>query len=248
MLSRDYKTLKQFWKQNNIGNFVFITKPELQGFITNHSLADLLSKRELFWFEKIDYSKRRDDWLLGRYATKLLVARFWEELNNEQITLSGIELIPRNKDKPVVILKRSFALEYDTSLSHTDECAVAAVATSRTTKIGIDIEKIKTFHSPVLSYFLSEKEIKQKANYSCSTDAFYTTLWTLKEAALKALRIGINGSFKETEVSMSSLADATIRVAKKQVSGPNKLLSPHAIGLVSEISHYTVGTVLFSKR
>jgi len=84
--------------------------------------------------------------------------------------------------------------------SHSEDLVV--VAFSRTQEIGIDIEFKKDIDIEILKDFLhlQEQKILQKSK---TTSALFYSLWTKKEALLKASGVGINADFKTIDCSKS---------------------------------------------
>jgi len=73
------------------------------------------------------------------------------------------------------------------SLSHKPKCVTAVVSKE---KIGVDVEEIKPRPRSTFSLVASDEEWKLGKDRSCDTFFRY---WTAKEAALKAVGIGIGG-------------------------------------------------------
>ena len=128
----------------------------------------------------LPWPERRPDWRAGRIAAKRAVAR---ALGLDDPT--RIELVPVSSGAPQLVLRggdgsrRSAALTL--SVSHRSGRAAAA-ATSDPGGLGIDLELADQVQAAHAGYYLSVAEQQLARRYSL------TDLWTLKEAAWKALR------------------------------------------------------------
>ena len=128
----------------------------------------------------------------ARILSKLLLLRGLSDLfPNENIDLQFLQTDgkPIYKNLPI----------YFTS-SHSEDLVV--VAFSRTQEIGIDIEFKKNIDTEIFKDFLHLQE--QKALQKSKTrSALFYSLWTKKEALLKASGVGINADFKTIDCSKS---------------------------------------------
>ena len=71
------------------------------------------------------------------------------------------------------------------NLSHSGEMAVCAFSDE---EVSIDIERNKEFKDELINYVFDKREIrvvKDKASDAASTNAMYTSLWTIKESLMK---------------------------------------------------------------
>jgi 4'-phosphopantetheinyl transferase EntD len=87
--------------------------------------------------------------------------------------------------------RRSIAL----SLTHSDGRA-AAIAAPAGSRIGIDLEHVEAIDPARERFFLTERERRSVGRIATAV------LWTLKEAAWKALRLGSSVGFHELELSI----------------------------------------------
>lgn len=169
-----------------------------------------LSLSELAYLQTLRAEKRKGDWLGGRFALKILLARE----NNllpvcslpQENTACGIEMsvaalellkqievIKLPSGAPQVIIggvtdKRSV------SITHSHGWAAAAVAEAKTF-LGIDLEKIETRSRIWADEFFLEQE------KGPATDEHLTRVWTQKEAVVKLLGRGLSLSTREIILS-----------------------------------------------
>lgn len=81
------------------------------------------------------------------------------------------------------------------NLSHCKELAVCAVGENT---VGVDCEKIRNVRSGVVRRAFTESEAIEIEN-AADPDLTFTRLWTLKEAFVKALGIGVSYPMKNSE-------------------------------------------------
>jgi len=96
------------------------------------------------------------------------------------------------------------------NLSHSCECAVIAVSGSLCGEVGVDVEfrKRSVDALSLAKRFFSGGEYCELLSFndSCLIDAFYA-MWTLKEAFIKCLGIGLSASLSDFTVTVASQAD-----------------------------------------
>lgn len=139
----------------------------------------LLTPTERLTCAAIPDSRRRSDWRAGRIAAKRAAARLAGARAPERF-----ELIPGPGRAPTVVVRgddgATLPASLTLSLAHRDGRA-AAVAARPGVRIGVDVERLGAIPVAHERYFLTPAE-----RLGASTrDA--AELWTLKEAAWKAL-------------------------------------------------------------
>ncbi len=153
------------------------THPDLERGIPPGDLLDAVES-ERFAALKVD--KRRRDWLLGRWTAKHLL----RSMMNSTIPLSDIPIRSREDGSPYSPQFPALSL----SISHARERAFCAAAADAV--IGADIETIEP-RNPVFidDYFTGdEQRIVARA---ADRDTIVTAIWSAKEAASKAVRMGL---------------------------------------------------------
>jgi len=146
-------------------------------------LANLLCEKEIEKLNAFTIPKRREEWLAGRLALKLLII----DLIHSEIEL---DLAPKTfriiseGNQPEIVLADSipakaadFLGKLKCSISHGGGIAIGVVGHSR---IGTDVEAWRQLDLGVIKKFLSEDEtalVPQKES---------VVLWTVKEAVCKA--------------------------------------------------------------
>lgn len=170
----------------------------------------MLGQQEVFAFAGLKTEKRRRDWLLGRWTAKHLLQQMVRERCGTEVPLAALQVLNGRTHAPVI----NCELDIDMgdlpaiSISHSNHhafCAAlprqtlliektdAAQATSQhPPQIGADIEQIVPRSAQfVQDYFtLIERTAVQQAAPEM-TDVLVTAIWSAKEAALKALQLGL---------------------------------------------------------
>jgi 4'-phosphopantetheinyl transferase len=150
-----------------------------------------LGPRELGVLERLRFPRRRETWRLGRFAVKRL--------------LGDVEVLP-SPEGPPRAFRGDSPLPLSLSLSHRDGVAVC-VAAPGDVALGCDVERIEPRSAAFLADFLTESE---RAAAAVSPELLANLMWSAKESALKALRVGLARDTRELEVSIGE-ADAPWR-------------------------------------
>jgi len=147
---------------------------------------------------KLRYTKRRTDFLLGRWTLKLAVARAsgWPE---DPATLARIEgrSAPDGAPELYVDGQRD---DRGVSLSDRAGCAVCLVA-SGPAAVGCDLELVEPRSAAFVRDYLTGPEIRWVAAAGPGRDAAANLMWSAKESALKVLRTGLRRDTRSVEVT-----------------------------------------------
>lgn len=206
-----FNILKRYWKNNE---FILrlSARRKLASLIKNHSLNSLFSNREFLVYKKFQNTNRKEEWLYGRFILKDLVNSHFSKKTIEP--LNKIEVVASGRYKPEIVL-RGEKLYVDHSLSHSKDLFLAVLAKRINVLIGADIEQIRDVKLTSLSYFLNRREIDEIKKLELNKrQALYFQYWTIKEATLKALGIGLQGSMKGIVVNAIENHHASITISK----------------------------------
>jgi len=162
----------------------------------------LLNASEQARFSALRTPKRQHDWLLGRCAAKRLVQRFLAETSGCAVALATIEIKNEDDGSPFVEITGQGAdtgldgrgrLGLCLTISHCEELAFcAAAAVDFPDAIGADIERVRPRAWNFVETFFTEAEIQQvQAAPPAWRDTLTTAIWSAKEAALKAVKLGL---------------------------------------------------------
>lgn len=163
----------------------------------------LLNEIEQFQFKQYQFAKRQNEFLLGRLVSKVAIS---EVINNSKDAREAARRDPWTQLRSIEIgndiFNRPFAAtnsQWDISLSHSHGSAVA-LAFPHTHPMGIDIEKIDSKHSEVVSHEMTDNEKEVFSRLNLPGVGGYTLNWTIKEAYSKAIGVGLTTPFKVMEV------------------------------------------------
>ncbi len=157
-----------------------------------------LSVSERARWEALRTEKRRRDWLLGRWTAKLLLQGVFQEEFGELPALSELVIASRTNGAPCLAwpgVRNGKTVTL--SLSHSGEqAACAAVCTTDLSEtgftLGVDIEKV-SLRSPrfAAEYFTRAEAVLVEGTPPENRDLQVTAIWSAKEAALKAVQLGL---------------------------------------------------------
>ena len=151
-----------------------------------------LTLNELKCCETLANTRRQGDFRAGRLAAKRAAREFLGPRPDRTMEVrSGADAPPRLALLDPRGSERKADIEL--SLSHRDGRAVAAAATAGL-RIGVDLELVGAVPRRLARYFLAPSEEGLVA------DGDPTLLWSLKEAAWKALGLGRSMPFKSLEL------------------------------------------------
>ncbi|MEX2363923.1 MAG: 4'-phosphopantetheinyl transferase superfamily protein, partial [Balneolaceae bacterium] len=136
--------------------------------IHNDVSPEILSSREMEEYDSFANSRRKNEYLIGRYLFQFL-------LKDWNINPKEVELFKEEKGKPYALHGGELI---NVSFTHSPDLVMCAI--SRERKIGIDTESSKrSIDQRVVKRILNEKEWEVIGHEDP------LKLWTIKEAALK---------------------------------------------------------------
>lgn len=146
--------------------------------------------------EKVTYAgfvntKRQRDWLLGRWTAKHLLQRVIVRSGGAQLSLTALEIHSDSAGAPLVQIPGHSDLSL--SISHSHDHALCAVIEAEAWPLGADLEFIEP-RTPRFfwDYFSPEERRLVEMAAPDQRDMLVTAIWSAKEAALKALHIGLS--------------------------------------------------------
>lgn len=144
-------------------------------------------------------SRKRAGYLASRYALKQVVQQYLPHIQPKDVEIRhGQDGVPKLVFH-CLVSKR----DYGVSLSHSGPYGAAAIGLSPDQRVGIDIERIRGWRKETLLAFLTAKEYYQVASQADSTvqNELATRYWSVKEAYLKGLGVGLRMHPQSVEVS-----------------------------------------------
>lgn len=157
-----------------------------------------LSPQERERLTSLRFQKRRQEWLHGRWVAKHLIQRVLSDFG--ELTLSEISIENRADGSPWVFVKGE-EVQGELSISHREGWACAAFSQNTEISLGIDVEKIeKRDPAFYMDYFTDREKVNRALISEMSEEMYYTFLWSTKEAALKALKLGLRIDTRKIEI------------------------------------------------
>jgi 4'-phosphopantetheinyl transferase len=154
---------------------------------------------EINRLNSLRFAKRRADWRLGRWTAKRAVAAYLAWPPYPPI-LARIEIRATTSGAPDAVIP-SLGTSWVISLSHRAGGALCAVSPSGF-MLGCDLEMIEPRSEAfVADYFTPEEQALVARSSSAERSKIVTLLWSAKESALKALRLGLRLDTRNVIVS-----------------------------------------------
>ncbi len=159
-----------------------------------------LAPAECLCLQSMRIPKRRADWRLGRWTAKCALAHYLK-VGSSPHDLQNIVIRPRPCGAPDALLGDAPA-PLTLSLSHRDGTAACAVTVPRAA-LGCDIEKMEARSDAFIADFFSAEERRFLAQASAAQRSrLAMLLWSAKESALKALRVGLRLDTRSVTVTL----------------------------------------------
>jgi 4'-phosphopantetheinyl transferase len=156
--------------------------------------AGLLSPAEQARFAGLKTEKRRCDWLLGRWTSKRLVQAVIQEGTGNTVPFEALSIGNDTTGAPIINYQLPLTNypSLNLSISHSHGRAFCAVATAALGAIGADMERIEPRAAGFVEDYFTAAEIERvRQAPAARRDALVTAVWSAKEAALKALGLGL---------------------------------------------------------
>ncbi len=161
---------------------------------------DWLNASEALRQSSLGFVRRRADWRLGRWTAKHAVAACLN-LPGEPEALQKIEIHVARDGAPEVILSNRPAA-VSISLSHRAGFAICAISLAGGA-LGCDLEMTEP-HSREFAadYFTTEEQVFVGGVSEPDRSRLLSLLWSAKESALKALRMGLRVDTRQLAVTL----------------------------------------------
>lgn len=187
-------------------------QPEI---VAGYAPAGLLSPDEANRLARFTVVKRRRDWLLGRWTAKQLLQAHIHQLSGDTFPLDQLVIGVSEGGAPYVAHTAASAdyLPLSLSISHSHGLAFCALYApepntaalgSVPPQIGADVECIEARDAGFVTDFFTPGEIvRQAAAPPELHDTLVTTVWSAKEATLKALQCGLRADTRGVECELA---------------------------------------------
>jgi acyl transferase domain-containing protein/phosphopantetheinyl transferase len=190
----------------------------------------VLSRREREQFRSFQGSdRRRVEHLLGRVAAKDAVRQLVRRVYGIQVCPGDVEIGVEEGGRPVVLAGwwcQTLPGPPRISIAHTGQMAVAlAAAAEAGVDVGVDMEGLRDWNERSLeSLFTAEERQSLAALAVDDPQAWPTRLWCAKEAAAKALGLGVGadpGRYRVAAIGQDA-GLVLIRVESRTASDPSE--------------------------
>lgn len=156
----------------------------------------LLSTEEARRAQTFSRGKRRREFVLGRAAARMLLS--------ERMGVRPGEVALQVAEGGAIDV---IGTDLHVSIAHSGDHAVAAAAPRY---IGVDIETIISRNADLHRYMLHPDEHQLLESLPMDRDRAQILCWTLKEAVLKAMRVGLRYSPKKLHLQIDMANEAAI--------------------------------------
>lgn len=161
-------------------------------------VASLLTSEEFAYYAGVSSEKRKQSFLIGRYAAKKAVSLVSNEKPEDIRIHYGVF------KNPLISNSSTQGERLEISISHASEIGAALVFPSAH-QMGIDIEKVDAAKAKVIEKEMTRKELDTLNEWSAlDYNSILTMAWTIKESLSKSLRTGLMTPFSLFEISRVS--------------------------------------------
>jgi 4'-phosphopantetheinyl transferase len=159
-----------------------------------------LTRQEAAVLAGFKFPKRRRDWLLGRWTAKSALSRFPQDPDR---SMTDWQIVADSDGAPM-ILEDGRKTNIPISLSHSGNLALCVLA-EEPMQMGCDLETIEERSRAFEETFFTDSELAMLDRHPGSDRARLVTLvWSAKESALKALRLGLKADTRRVRVDFCS--------------------------------------------
>ncbi len=158
----------------------------------------LLSRPEEVYFSRLRTARRREEWLLGRWTAKCLCLA-WLAKNGQKLPATNLTIAPAADGSPYVLAAHLGRLPITLSITHRHQWSACALIAEPNAFLGVDLEFVEPKSNRFVDDFFTESEIEQ-TNRSANPNQAVVEIWSLKEAVLKALRLGLTVDTRKLNV------------------------------------------------
>ncbi len=154
---------------------------------------ELLHPAEQQRLAMLRLTKRRREWLLGRWTAKQLLQTCLEHELQQRLPLNAITIYNDAHGAPVAMAECGCRIaEWGISISHSHDSAFCAAMPQNTIGLGADIEHIELREWRFVEDYFTPDEIgRVRCTPPEKRETLITAIWSAKEAALKALHLGL---------------------------------------------------------
>lgn len=209
-------------------------------------IAENMTEEEARLLSEKVVPKRAAEWAAGRAAVRKCLERLLATAGSSHLG-GEIRIVQDEQGKPIAELSGQPGIQIgEVSLSHSNGIAMAMAGLPGEFRgIGVDVEKIESRSEAWAGDYFSEEEIVSAGNGDRRW-AQLTRMWCLKEAALKALGIGLRFDLKDIRVASLDSSGRAVLEFRNEVARYMEKLGWHGMeARVDERDGLAVARVLF---
>ena len=189
--------------------------------------SQIAANGELEEFARKKTDKGRQEWILSRTLVKRTVADYYRHYYGVGLKPTDIHIVKNSFGAPGIEVKHDLGTAHTpplVSISHSEGRAIVALVPSwRRTLAGIDLERVVA-RTPRFAYDYFSKQERAVIEKRAEDHGTTTAMWSLKEAASKALGLGTHLDFrKEIAVTEMESDTAELRFEGRAQEQLNKL-------------------------
>lgn len=151
-----------------------------------------LHEKEQDFFDTLKLPKVQHSYLLGRYAAKMALSIFMDD-----IVLTDARISSGIFQQPVLYLTEAGNVQL--SISHTTEMGIAVVFPEGH-PMGVDVEAVNAEQTETIKGIITPNEKQKLPLIDADANKSLTILWTIKEALSKVLKTGLMTPFHLYEI------------------------------------------------
>src|SRR5579859_320966 len=196
-----------------------------------------LSAAEQAEYAALRMPRRRQDWLAGRWTAKRLIQATRAEAAGAP--LAAIQLAPSSGRAPLASWP-GCPQPWPTSISHCDGRAAAALCDEPRHLLGIDLERVEARSPAFADDYFTLDEIASLGRGLQAQAEQVTAIWCGKEAALKALGLGLTVDTRSVSVRLKPATGDSggwrlleVDAAGAQLEGCWRRQGPYVLTIVS---------------
>jgi phosphopantetheinyl transferase len=168
---------------------------------------------------------RKKSYAAARIACKLLTRKLGGDYTTPA---DGIITVSNDRRAPQCPVAGPGA-SYHCAVSHDDRFCVAVAGRSR---IGVDVERISGRVLRVRRRFMSDEEKSLASDFPLGEAEGSVRVWTVKEAAAKALAVSLPEAWRRVVVTAIGPAESLVRVGDLHVVARHETLEGHVFSLL----------------
>ena len=151
----------------------------------------------------LSFERRRDKWLLGRWAAKNVLIEAFAATTGDRLAPSDITIANDPAGAPFATLADGSRVPWCLSISHRAGVALAVLALEPGVALGADLETVTPRDPALVGDFFGDAEqaLVAAAPAGEPRDRLVARIWSAKESVLKALGVGLRLDTRTIEVA-----------------------------------------------